>query len=98
MVKSFALHRAISHSACSPRRVLGLWPPISPGAALPLARYLATHLIAELGATPNRAAARLRDTPSCSTAKTTRSRKSNEAGLPILSCLPSSREFESDLS
>src|SRR5258708_39296784 len=53
------------------------------GAALPVARNRATHLIAELGATPNRAAARLRDIPSVSTAATTRSRRSNEHGLPI---------------
>jgi hypothetical protein len=69
-----------------------------PGAALPVAWKRATHLIAELGATPNLAAARLRDMPSTSTAATTRSRRSNEAGLPIHADLLTSMELESELS
>ena len=54
------------------------WPPICPGATLPVTRPRRTHLIAVLIATPKRAAAAWRDIPSRSTAATTRSRKSIE--------------------
>ncbi|CCW16255.1 hypothetical protein EBBID32_5880 [Sphingobium indicum BiD32] len=37
--------------------MLGLWPPIWPGAALPVSRTRRTHLMAELAATPKRDAA-----------------------------------------
>jgi hypothetical protein len=63
---------------CSPEIAFGLWPPILPGATLPVWRCRRTHPMAVLIATPNCLAAALQDSPPVSTAATTRFRRSSE--------------------
>src|SRR4051794_27213047 len=67
-----------SQSRCAPAIFLGLWPPIWPGATLPVVATRFSQLIAVLSLTPKRAAACRRESPSCATAATTRSRRSIE--------------------
>src|SRR6516165_8964579 len=64
MVKSPSLTRTRSQARCSPAIAFGLYPPICPGAALPVLRTRSTHRIAELIPMPNRSAASRRDRPS----------------------------------
>src|SRR3984893_15397979 len=77
---------------------LGLWPPILRGATLPVSWNRRTQLITVLGATPNRAATRCRDSPPSKTAATARSRRSIDKGLAIHAGLLSSQHVESDPS
>ncbi len=49
--------RSTSQSRCAPAIFLGLWPPIWPGATLPVVATRFSQLIAVLSLTPNRAAA-----------------------------------------
>src|ERR1700724_3394641 len=74
---------------------LGLWPPILRGATLPVSWNRRTQLITVLGATPNRAATRCRDSPPSKTAATARSRRSIDKGLAIHAGLLSSQHVES---
>src|SRR6202047_4139266 len=87
-------HRSIVDLEAAPR----LWPPILRGATLPVSWNRRTQLITVLGATPNRAATRCRDSPPSKTAATARSRRSIDKGLAIHAGLLSSQHVESDPS
>src|SRR4051812_2174744 len=77
-VKSRSRQRSTSQSRCAPAIFLGLWPPIWPGATLPVVATRFSQLIAVLSLTPKRAAACRRDSPPSATAATTRLRRSIE--------------------
>ncbi|TYL72413.1 hypothetical protein [Bradyrhizobium cytisi] len=53
MVKSPSSIRCHSHTAWSPETAFGLWPPIWPGATLPVSSTRFVQAIAVLIATPN---------------------------------------------
>src|SRR5262245_43033019 len=77
-VKSPSLILCKSHVRCRPEINFGLWPPILPGATLPVSRRSRTQLMAVLMLTPNCFAARWHEMPPVLTAATTRSRRSIE--------------------
>jgi hypothetical protein len=70
--------RCKSQVRCLPDIDVGLYPPILPGATLPVSRSRRTQLIAVLMPTPNCFAALLHDMPPVFTEATTRSRRSIE--------------------
>jgi hypothetical protein len=96
MVKSFPSIRCKSQMRCSPAIAFGLWPPILPGATLPVFRNSRTRVITVLTPTPNRAAAWRRDMPPFSTAATTAHEDQwNKVG-PSDAGLHSSQHLESE--
>ncbi|MFG3594752.1 hypothetical protein [Bradyrhizobium sp. RDI18] len=57
------LIRPKTQTRCSPEIAFGPWPPILPGATLPVSRCRRTHPTAVLTATPSCLAASLQDNP-----------------------------------
>jgi hypothetical protein len=89
-VNAAAAVRATSHARWAPAIFGGTWPPILPGATLPVARSLCVH---------RRDAQRERHLPHLSPAAiraTARSRKSIDRGLTIAAGFQPGQQLESE--
>ena len=86
--------RATSHARWVPAIFGGTWPPILPGATLPVARSLCVHFTTLDGATLS-ASATFRTLSPAAIRATARSRKSIDRGLTIAAGLQPGQQLES---